>query len=92
MKAWIKGGLWGLGVGFVFLLHSGFLLAMCFQSNPTCSVFAFTQWFNPAFYVFRFLNRYGDIFAYNSFLFMPIIFAIFGAFIGWIVGKIKSRA
>lgn len=77
MKAWLKGGL--IGIGICLLLCILLFLAI-YNQQLNCTN---TNCFDAV------LIGYSLI--YSSILFALIIFFIIGAIIGWIVGKIKLR-
>ncbi|MFA5856090.1 MAG: hypothetical protein WC867_01930 [Candidatus Pacearchaeota archaeon] len=98
MKTWFKGGLIGIGIGVILLI----LYELC---NYYCTEFGCLGCLIFSFYSLILLLPFRPII--NSFLsgeegrillntyFFPIYYILLhiliGVFIGWLIGKIKSR-
>jgi len=92
MKTWIKGGLWGLGIGVIALILRGiaFLTANAFKGSlefiswilliPTLIIQLISMFIIP-------IGSSEIIMA----LLVLFIYALIGALIGWIISKIKSK-
>ena len=86
MKAWLKGGVIGIGVFVVFIIIALILDGLgegapTWLSLPLISGFLFTNFASYQIRDFVFING----------LISVIIYFLVGAFIGWIIGKIKSK-
>jgi len=88
MKAWLKGGLIGLGIGiFVHIVYFliGFGGILREVPKPIASVISYLIML-PMQILFMTFGKLGILY----FLVFPLFFII-GSFFGWIIGKIKSR-
>ena len=93
MKSWLKGGLIGLAIA-IFLMIISIVFNISFLQDFLAKIsFIFSV---PFVYLFQFLGLAGTGENYGLvviFIFFGLILElfIFGAIIGWIVGKIKSH-
>lgn len=93
MRAWLKGGLIGIGFSVIFMI-----VAIIFNANFLGDFLAkISFWFSSPFvYLFQMLGldktgeNYGLIVIF-IFLGLALEFFILGSLIGWIIGKVKSK-
>lgn len=103
MKTWLRGGLWGMGLGLVFALLYFSLMLLC-AVTLGCAYFGksiilgflaiFLRITTPVSYLSKFIRIESSTIlptlALNIFLNIVIYFII-GAIIGLIIQKIKER-
>ena len=91
MKAWLKGGLWGMGI-YLFCVLLTILIHSLFGVVIPLSEIASTP---PLFLINPLLpNSYYDseaVFLLISIIFPPLFWFLIGAIIGWIAGKFRER-
>ena len=97
MKAWLKGGLWGLGIGVVLFFCLFILIFFCGAEGAQGSFFCnnIENISNITFFV---PDSFLDTTLIEGtpllllYLFSTILeFFLIGAIISWIVGKIRNR-
>lgn len=97
MRAWLKGGLWGLLIGIIYFLS--FVITFLLGSSPTettgrsATIGMISFILIVPFSIFAYFPAgMSPTFLFVK-LFFPIIltFFILGSLVGWIIGKIKSK-
>jgi len=87
MKTWLKGGLIGLGIGFIMLLF-GYVMM---PPSPHSPISWLSQY--PLYFLAFLVEKlFGDGFSFFNIVIdiaFLILYFLTGAIIGWIVGKIK---
>lgn len=86
MKTWIKGGLWGAGIGLVGVL--GYFLGKFF------SLFIVLSYINiPNSFLISllFLGKISLEIFYIGILTAPVVYFLIGALVGFIIQKIKNK-
>lgn len=86
MRAWLKGGLIGITIFIVFILIS------ILSGFATSDTFVKSVYFLAKPMSFIMPNYTGSAFLFVIPLIETFIIFLIGAFIGWIIGKIKSHA
>jgi uncharacterized membrane protein len=90
MKAWLKGGLWGIGI-FVFLvvvLSLSIYFAPSGDSNGDYSIQIFFFLLSSTLLGASSMFDTPTLFQYIS---SGVSLFLAGSFIGWVVGKVKSQ-
>jgi preprotein translocase subunit SecG len=95
MKAWLKGGLWGVGIHLVYYLVLAGLVFLSRDSGETLAgwIFIWTE-LAPIAILFAPFGQFvaNSIFGFIvSGIIVTIFWFLIGAVIGYIISKVKSR-
>jgi len=83
---WFKGAFWGFGIYVLYMAVSIFLSLLAFGAQNSTLL----AWFYSLFLLIRRSGLSGGFGNYELII-LPFSLLIIGSFIGWIIGKIKSR-
>jgi hypothetical protein len=89
MKAWLKGGLIGVGIGLILGVIGVLIFGECLFSHGPGIICKFLIY--DTLLLMKYIFPFYDLAIVIMFLYNLIKFFIIGALIGWIVGKIKSK-